>query len=454
MENLYIQDMQKYLFKNIQLVNEGKIQTKDVLVNGERIERIDDQVNVAGNVTEINGEGKHLLPGAIDDQVHFREPGLTHKATIYTESKAAVAGGVTSFMEMPNTIPNALTQTLLEDKYAIGRQTSLANYSFFMGVSNDNAEEALRVNDKKNDVAGLKIFMGSSTGNMLVDNYNTLNRLFAESEVLIATHCEDERIIKTNYEALRKNNVELTAKHHPIIRNEDACYESSLNAIQLAKKYNSRLHILHISTEKELQLFSNMLPLKEKRITSEVCVHHLHFTADDYEQQGYLIKCNPAIKAAFNKEALWEALLDDRLDVIATDHAPHLLSEKEPPYEHAHSGLPLVQHSVQLMLYYHSIGKISLEKIVQKMSHAVADCFNIRERGYIREGYYADLVVADLQQPQTILPSNIYYKCGWTPLSGFQVPASITHTMVNGNMVYENNGFNESHKGQRILFNR
>ena len=446
--------MQKYLFKNIQLVNEGKIETKDVLVSGERIENISNQITLKSSCIEINGEGKHLLPGAIDDQVHFREPGLTHKATIYTESKAAVAGGVTSFMEMPNTVPNALTLSLLEDKYEIGRQTSLANYSFFMGVSNDNAEEALRINQKKKEVAGLKIFMGSSTGNMLVDNYNTLNRIFSDSELLIATHCEDERIIKANYEMLKQGGVELSAKHHPVIRNEDACFESSLNAVQLAKKYDSRLHILHISTEKELQLFGNMLPLKEKRITSEVCVHHLHFTANDYDEKGYLIKCNPAIKAGYNKEALWEALLDDRLDVIATDHAPHLLSEKEPPYEHAHSGLPLVQHSVQLMLYYHSLGKISLEKIVQKMSHAVADCFSIKERGYIREGYFADLVIADLNKPQTINTGNILYKCGWTPLEGFTMPASITHTMVNGNMVYENNRFNESHKGQRILFDR
>lgn len=446
--------MQKYLFKNIQLVNEGKIETKDVLVSGERIENISNQITSKSSCIEINGEGKYLLPGAIDDQVHFREPGLTHKATIYTESKAAIAGGVTSFMEMPNTVPNALTLSLLEDKYEIGRQTSLANYSFFMGVSNDNAEEALRINEKKKEVAGLKIFMGSSTGNMLVDNYNTLNRIFSDSELLIATHCEDERIIKANYEMLKQNGVELSARHHPVIRNEDACFESSLNAIQLAKKYDSRLHILHISTEKELQLFGNMLPLKEKRITSEVCVHHLHFTADDYDEKGYLIKCNPAIKAGFNKEALWEALLDDRLDVIATDHAPHLLSEKEPPYEHAHSGLPLVQHSVQLMLYYHSLGKISLEKIVQKMSHAVADCFNLKERGYIREGYFADLVVADLNKPQTITTENVLYKCGWTPLEGFTMPASITHTMVNGNMIYENNRFNESHKGQRILFDR
>lgn len=318
--------MQKYLFKNIQLINEGKIETKDILVNGERIEKIDNSISTNGNVIEINGEGKYLLPGVIDDQVHFREPGLTHKANIYTESKAGVAGGVTSFMEMPNTIPNALTIDLLEDKYNIAAATALANHSFFMGVSNDNASEALKINEKKHEVCGIKIFMGSSTGNMLVDNYSTLNQIFSNSEVLIATHCEDERIIKSNYELVKKQTPDLQPYHHPIIRNEDACYESSLNAIQLAKKYNTRLHILHISTEKELQLFGNMLPLKEKRITSEVCVHHLHFTADDYDEKGYLIKCNPAIKAGFNKNALWEALLDDRLDVIATDHAPHLLS--------------------------------------------------------------------------------------------------------------------------------
>ncbi len=446
--------MQKYLFKNIQVVNEGKIKAQDILVNAGRIERIDDNIDVKMAIPEINGEGKHLLPGAIDDQVHFREPGLTHKADIYSESKAAVAGGVTSFMEMPNTIPNALTVDLLEQKYERARQASLANYSFFMGVSNDNATEALRINDLKKEVCGLKIFMGSSTGNMLVDNHSTLNRIFSESEVLIATHCEDERIIRKNYEALKESGIELLPMHHPIIRNDEACYESSLIAIQFAQKHNSRLHILHISTEKELQLFSNMLPLKEKRITAEVCVHHLHFTADDYEQLGYKIKCNPAIKSSHNKAALWEALLDDRLDVIATDHAPHLLSEKKGPYEHAHAGLPLVQHSLQLMLYYQKVGKISLEKIVQKMSHAVADCFQVKDRGYIREGYFADLVVADLQKSSKVTPDNIYYKCGWSPLEGFTFPASIVTTMVNGNIVYENESFNESYKGQRLLFDR
>ena len=446
--------MQKYLFKNILVVNEGKIENKDVLVEGERIERVDNNIDLPGRTVEINGENKYLLPGVIDDQVHFREPGLTHKANIYTEAKAAVAGGVTTFMEMPNTIPNALTVDLLEQKYEIARQTSLANYSFFMGVSNDNADEALKINQLKKEVCGIKIFMGSSTGNMLVDNYSTLNKIFSSSEVLIATHCEDERIIKQNYERVIQSGVEITAKHHPIIRNEDACYESSLNAVQLAKKYDTRLHILHISTEKELQLFGNMMPLKEKRITSEVCVHHLHFTADDYEQQGYRIKCNPAIKAAYNKDALWQALLDDRLDVIATDHAPHLLSEKQPPYEQAHSGLPLVQHSLALMLYYESLGKISLPKIVEKMSHAVADCFQVEERGYIREGYYADLAVVDKQTPTIVSTENILYKCGWSPLENFSMPATITHTMVNGQLVYENGLFNESQKGQRIKFVR
>jgi dihydroorotase len=446
--------MQKYLFKNIQLVNEGVIQAVDLLTNGERIEKIAPQINEKGRVTEVNGEGKFLFPGAIDDQVHFREPGLTHKASIYTESKAAVAGGVTSFMEMPNTIPNALTIDLLEDKYTIAKQSSLANYSFFMGVSNNNADEVLKVNKLANDICGVKIFMGSSTGNMLVDNYLTLDKIFRESEVLIATHCEDEKIIRSNYQRIKQEKGELTAADHPIIRNEEACFESSFSAVQLAKKHNSRLHILHISTEKELQLFGNMLPLKEKRITAEVCVHHLHFTADDYERLGYQIKCNPAIKAAHNKEALWKALLDDRLDVIATDHAPHTWEEKQGPYEHAHSGLPLVQHSLSMMLYYHQQGKISLEKIVQKMSHAVADCFNIKERGYLREGYFADMVIIDMNKPVTVSKENILYKCGWSPLEHFSFPDRIIETFVNGRKVYGNGSFDESMKGQRLLFNR
>jgi len=444
--------MQKYLFKNIHIVNENKIQILDLLTNGERIEKIGSQLDSKRDVIEINCEGKYLLPGVIDDQVHFREPGLTHKANIFTESKAAVAGGVTSFMEMPNTIPNALTVNLLQDKYNIAAQTSLANYSFFMGVSNNNAEEVLKINKLKKDICGVKIFMGASTGNMLVDNYGTLEKIFRESELLIATHCEDEKIIKENYQRLKKEKGILSAADHPLIRDDNACYESSLSAIQLAKKYNSRLHILHISTEKELQLFGNMLPLKDKRITSEVCVHHLHFTADDYERLGYKIKCNPAIKAPNNKEALWKGLLDDCLDVIATDHAPHLLSEKEGDYEHAHAGLPLVQHPLLLMLYYYKQGKISLEKIVEKMSHSVADCFHIKDRGYIREGYFADFVLIDMTIPTTVSRENILYKCGWSPLEGFNFPATITNTFVNGNMVYGNGIWNESIKGQRLKF--
>ena len=445
--------MQNYLIRNARIVNEGTILETDLMISGGRIEKIG-SVSTDTNVREIDARGKYLLPGVIDDQVHFREPGLTHKATIYSESRAAVAGGTTSFMEMPNTIPPALTQEELEKKYDIASTTSLANYSFFMGTSNDNADEVLKTNDRKKDVCGIKIFMGASTGSMLVDNHLTLNRIFRDAEVLIATHCEDERVIKKNLEELRLSNTVLEPWHHPVIRDAEACFESSLTAIQLAQKYGTRLHILHISTAKELQLFSNMMPLKEKRITTEVCVHHLHFTADDYANLGYKIKCNPAIKASENKAGLWEALLDDRLDIIATDHAPHLLSEKNPPYEKAHAGLPLVQHSLVLMLHYYKMGKISLEKIVSKMSHAVADCFQIVDRGYIREGYHADLVLVDIDKPFTVATENILYKCGWSPLEGTELPASVTHTWVNGHLVYENGGFDESNKGLRLNFNR
>jgi len=444
--------MRNYLIRNVSMVNEGRISTADLLLKNGRIEKIGPRLQPAFAVTEINGEGKHLLPGVIDDQVHFREPGLTHKATIYTEAKAAVAGGVTSFMEMPNTVPPAFTQDLLEQKYAIGARSSLANYSFYMGTSNDNAEEALRTNEKKRDVCGIKIFMGSSTGNLLVDNYLTLDRLFRESEVLIATHCEDEKIIRQNLERIKSEGRELVAADHPLIRNEEACFESSLTAIQFAQKYNSRLHIFHLSTEKEMQLFSNLLPLAEKRITAEVCVHHLHFTADDYARLGNRIKCNPAIKAPNNREALWTALLDDRLDLIATDHAPHTLEEKMGPYERAHAGLPLVQHSLLLMLHYVREGRISLEKVVEKMSHAVASCFRIEERGYIREGYFADLVMVDLDRPSRVSKDNILFKCGWSPLEGFEFPATVTHTFVNGHLVYGNGVFDESQWGQRMTF--
>lgn len=446
--------MQKYLIKNAQIVNEGTVYAADVLISGGRIEKINSQISATNGVIEINAEGKHLVPGVIDDQVHFREPGLTHKATIYTESKAAVAGGVTSFMEMPNTQPPVFTQELLEDKYAIGAASSLANYSFFMGTSNDNLEEILRTNDKKNKVCGVKIFMGSSTGGLLVDNPLSLEHIFEGTELLIATHCEDERIIRKNLEAAKASGKPLTAADHPVIRNEEACFESSFYAIQLAKKFNTRLHILHISTERELSLFGNMLPLKEKRITAEVCVHHLHFTSDDYARLGNQIKCNPAIKAPNNRTALWKALLDDRLDIIATDHAPHTWAEKQEDYLHAHAGLPLVQHSLPLMLQYVKEGVIRLEKVVEKMSHAPADCFQIRERGYIREGYYADLVLVDLNQPTTVSKENIYYKCGWSPLEGTSFPASVTHTFVNGHLVYGKEGFDESQKGARLEFDR
>lgn len=437
------------------MVNEGSIQNVDVMISGERIEKIGSQIaQIRGDYAEINGEGKYLLPGCIDDQVHFREPGLTHKANIYTESKAAVAGGVTSFMEMPNTQPPVFTQELLENKYEIASRTSLSNYSFYMGTSNDNLEELLKTNEKKKDVCGVKIFMGSSTGNLLVDNYLTLDKIFGETELLIATHCEDEAMIIENLRRLKLDKSQLEPSDHPIIRDAEECFESSFKAVQLAKKHGSRLHILHISTEKELQLFTNMIPLKDKRITAEVCVHHLHFTSDDYEKKGNLIKCNPAIKAPHNREALWRALMDNRLDVIATDHAPHTWEEKNEPYEKSHAGIPLVQHSLLLMLSYYKQGRISLEKIVEKMSHAVADCFRLKERGYIREGYFADLVIADLDGISNINKSTILYKCGWSPFEGNEFLASIENTFVNGNMVYGNNQWNESVKGKRLQFER
>jgi dihydroorotase len=446
--------MRTYILKDACIVNEGKQVHTDLLIKNGRIEKMGDSISLKENSSEIIATGQYLLPGVIDDQVHFREPGLTHKATIYTEAKAAVAGGVTAFMEMPNTNPPAFTHALLEDKYEIARNTSLANYSFFMGTSNNNLEEVLRTNEKKQEICGVKIFMGSSTGNLLVDNPLVLEKIFAGTEVLIATHCEDEAIIKANLQAMKSRKAKLEPSDHPIIRNEEGCFESSFRAIQYAKKFDSRLHILHISTEKELQLFSNMRPLAEKRITAEVCVHHLHFTSDDYAALGNQIKCNPAIKAPHNRKALWEGLLDDRLDIIATDHAPHTWAEKQEDYEHAHAGLPLVQHSLQLMLHYVKEGKISIEKVVEKMSHAVATCFQIKERGYIREGYHADLVLVNMNQPNTVSKENILYKCGWSPLEGFHFPASVTHTFVNGHLVYGNGVFDESQQGMRMQFER
>ena len=446
--------MQKYLFKNINTVNDGKIACKDVLVANGRIIKIENSIAIKEKAIEIHGDGKHLLPGVIDNHVHFREPGLTYKGSIYSESKAAVAGGVTSFMEMPNTIPPTFTQALLEEKFSIAAQYSLANYSFYMGTSNSNALEALKTNDKKNDVCGIKIFMGSSTGNLLLDNPVTLDKLFSESELLIATHCEDEKIMQQNFKTLAASGKVLTAADHAIIKDELACFESTLVAIQLASKYNSRLHVLHITTEKELQLFSNMLPLHEKRITAEACVHHLHFTSDDYAILGNKIKCNPAIKAPQHKAALWAAINDNRLDAISTDHAPHTIAEKNEPYLTAHGGVPFVQHSLNMLLHYAQQGKISIEKVVEKMCHANAIIYQIKDRGFIQEGFFADLVVVNLQQPSTVTKQNILYKCGWSPLEGFTFNNTIENTFVNGHMVYGNNTWNESIKGSRLKFDR
>ncbi len=443
--------MKTTLIKNITIVNEGLSIEGDVLIKNGLFEKTGGSISVAEAHDVIDGTGLLLLPGAIDDQVHFREPGLTHKANIGSESRAAVAGGVTSFMEMPNTVPAALTQELLEDKYSIAATSSPANYSFFMGVSNSNAEEALKTNQRKKDICGIKIFMGSSTGDMLVDNYVTLNKIFGDSEVLIATHCENENIIKANKAKYENAN---HASFHPIIRDVDACFESSLAAIQLAKKYGTRLHILHISTAKELQLFTNLFPITEKKITSEVCVHHLHFTADDYAQFGNLIQCNPAIKAPENKTELWKGLLDDRLDIIATDHAPHTWEEKQQPYGKAPSGVPLVQHSLLLMLQYVREGKISIEKVVEKMCHAPAQCFQIEKRGYIREGYYADAVIVAPGKGYTVDKSNLLYKCNWSPFEGHTFPDTIHTTFVNGNVVYTNGKIVEGTFGMRLRFDR
>lgn len=443
--------MDTVLIKNATIVNEGKQITGDVLIRNGRIEKIGGSYDTPERATEINAEGLHLLPGVIDDQVHFRDPGLKHKATIETESKAAVAGGVTSFMEMPNTKPPALSQVRLEEKYTNAHFYSAANYSFFMGVSNDNVEEVLKTNEKKKDVCGIKIFMGSSTGNMLVDDHVTLNKIFADTELLIATHCEDEHIIAQNKE---KYSGADNVSYHPVIRDVNACYESSLMAVQLATKHNTRLHILHISTAKELALFTNMFPLEQKKITSEVCVHHLHFTADDYAKLGTQIQCNPAIKAPEHKAALWEALLDDRLDIIATDHAPHTWEEKQQPYPGSPSGVPLVQHSLLMMLNYVKEGRISLEKVVEKMCHAPAKCFKIAERGYIREGYFADMVLVDLNSSTKVTKDNILYKCNWSPLEGETLPAEIKYTLVNGKVAYDNGKINAAVRGKRLSFDR
>lgn len=445
--------MKSLLILNANIVNEGRIFESDLLVEDGKISRIAPDLSSVKADKIIDAKGKYLLPGVIDDQVHFREPGLTHKATIYSESKAAVAGGVTSFMEMPNTVPNTLTQELLQDKYDIGARSSLANYSFFMGVSNDNYDEAMKTDISK--VAGLKIFMGSSTGNMLVDNPGTLEKIFRNANLLIATHCEDEATIKANMALYKeKYGEDVPPRCHPEIRNEEACLKSSSMAVELAKEYNTRLHILHISTEEELALFRNDIPLSEKRITAEVCVHHLLFDKRHYETLGNLIKWNPAVKEQRHKKSLLKALLDDRLDIIATDHAPHTWEEKQNPYWQAPSGGPLVQHTLNVMLEFYHEGKISLEKIVEKMSHAPAICFQIADRGFIREGYQADLVLVELDSPWKVSKENILYQCGWSAFEGYSFHSAVTHTIVSGHLAYAEGKFDENKKGERLLFNR
>ncbi|MBE50881.1 MAG: dihydroorotase [Flavobacteriales bacterium] len=440
------------LIKQATIVNEGKVFVSDLLIEGERIKEISSLIDIKADKI-INAQGKILIPGVIDDQVHFREPGLTHKAEIYTESKAAVAGGITSYMEMPNTNPQTLTQKLLEDKFEIASKMSLANFSFFMGVSNDNIEEVLATDPKK--VGALKIFMGSSTGNMLVDNKDVLEEIFKKSEMLIAVHCEDESIIRENIkEAKLKYGENVPIVEHPNIRSENACYQSSYYAVSLAKKHNARLHVFHISTAKELELFDNTISLKDKRITSEVCVHHLWFDESDYVDKGTFIKWNPAVKSKQDKAALFEGLLTDKLDIIATDHAPHTLEEKNNPYFSAPSGGPLVQHALHAMLEFHFNDQISLEKIVEKMCHNPAICFQIEDRGYVREGYYADLVLIDLDKKWTVNKNNILYKCGWSPFEGHEFNSKVSHTIINGNLVYEDGSFYENKKGKRLLFNR
>ena len=445
---------QTILILNALVVNEGKITPADVFIKDGFIEQIGNNLSHLKTKKVIDATGKYLLPGVIDDQVHFREPGLTHKATIATEARAAVAGGTTSFMEMPNTVPNALTQALLEDKYQIAAQTSVANYSFFMGASNDNYDEAMKTDTK--NVCGLKIFMGSSTGNMLVDDKSVLTKIFSNFPSLIATHCEDEATIKANLAKYKEQYGEnLPHDVHSIIRNEEACYKSSSMAVELAKKHGTRLHILHISTADEISLFSNALYTKEKpkNITSEVCVHQLWFDADDYKTLGNQIKCNPAIKHG-HREKLLQALLDDHFDVVATDHAPHTWEEKQQSYWQAPAGLPLVQHSLNVMLEFHRQGKISLEKIAQKMAHSVADCFEIDRRGYIREGYWADLVLVDLSEKTLVTKDSLYAKCGWSPFEGTEFSSKITHTIVSGNVTFNNGKFDEINKGQRLTFDR
>ena len=441
------------LIQNATIVNENKIFKGDILLENEIITKISSKIKPTKNVEIINAEGKFLIPGFIDDQVHFREPGLTHKANIATESRAAIAGGITTFIEMPNTVPQATTQHLLEDKFKIAAADSYANYSFMFGGTNDNLEELLKTDPKK--VAGIKLFLGSSTGNMLVDNEEILEKIFSSTKMIISVHCEDEGTIKKNTAIYKeKYGDDIPLKYHPLIRSEEACYLSSSKAIELAKKTGARLHIFHLSTEKETHLFRNDIPLEEKQITSEVCIHHLWFSDKDYEEKGTHIKWNPAVKTEKDRLGLWEALLDDRIDVLATDHAPHTLDEKNNNYLNAPSGGPLVQHAIIALLEKVKEGVIPIEKAVEKMSHNPAKLFQIEKRGFIKEGYFADIVLIDMNKPQTVSKDNILYKCGWSPFEGTTFSSTITHTFVNGNLIYNNGVFNDEIKGKRITFNR
>lgn len=451
--------MTPILIKNASIVNENNIFMGSVFLQNNLITKIfegtisTEQIeNLPSETRIIDAIGQYLLPGIIDDQVHFREPGLTHKGTIHSESRAAVAGGITSYMEMPNTVPNVFTQQLLEEKYQLAANSSFANYSFFMGASNTNLEEVLKTNPQ--NVCGIKVFMGSSTGNMLVDNRETLEALFAKSKMLIALHCEDEKTIRENLQVAKNNfGEQIPVQQHPVIRSAEACYLSSSLAVELARKHNTRIHILHISTAQETSLFESK-PLREKRITAEACVHHLWFCDDDYKRLGNFIKWNPAIKSASDRNAIWKALLDNRIDVVATDHAPHTIAEKQNSYLTAPSGGPLVQHSLVAMLEFHHQKKISLQQVVTKMCHNVAELFQIEKRGFIREGYCADLVLVDLNSPWTVTKSNILAACGWSPFEGVSFQSKVTHTFVNGQLVFENGTINESIRGQRLLFTR
>jgi dihydroorotase len=446
--------MNSILIKNAKIVNEGQIFEGDVLIENELIVEIAAQISPKSSATNIiDAEGNYLLPGVIDDQVHFREPGLTHKGDIESESRAAIAGGITSFIEQPNTVPNAITQELLEDKYIIASKTSYANYSFMMGGTNDNLEEILKTNPE--NVAGIKLFLGSSTGNMLVDHQEALEKIFSSTKMLIAVHCEDEGTIKANTEKYKAEfGEDIPMNHHHLIRSEEACYLSSSKAIELAKKTGARLHVFHLSTAKEMELFTNKIPLEEKMITAEVCIHHLWFTNEDYDTKGSFIKWNPAVKTQKDKDALWKALLNDTIDVIATDHAPHTLEEKNNKYLNAPSGGPLVQHALVAMFEKHLKGVISIEKIVEKMCHNPAKIFKIRNRGFIKVGYFADLTIVDTHAPWNVNKDNILAKCGWSPFEGTNFKSRVVHTLVNGKIVYSNGKITKGNNGQRLLFDR